>query len=246
MQSAQQLDATRTRPNPVLAWLVHVYTALGAITAFLATLAVIRGRYQEAFVWLAAATIVDATDGVLARLASVKEALPGFDGARLDDIVDYLTFVFVPVLLLHQSGALPGSWGLAIASGVLLSSAYGFGSLDAKTDDHFFTGFPSYWNIVALYLFAFQLNPIVNAGILGALCILVFVRIGYIYPSRTPALRGLTNVLAGVWAMMVLAIIFMLPEVPRPLLVASLFFPVYYTILSVALWRRRGSRGARL
>ena len=99
---------------------------------------------------------------------------------------------------------------------MLLSSAYGFASTDAKTDDYFFTGFPSYWNIVALYLFAARLPPAVNAAILLVLSALVFVRIGYVYPTRTPMLRGLTIGLGAVWAVMMLAIILLMPEVPRP------------------------------
>ena len=86
-----------------------------------------------------------------------------------------------------------------MASVVLLSSAYGFASTDAKTSDHFFTGFPSYWNIVALYLYVADLSPRVNAMILLVLSALVFVRIGYVYPSRTPVLRGLTVALGVVW-----------------------------------------------
>ena len=35
----------------------------------------------------------------------------------------------------------------------LLASAYGFSQVNVKTDDGFFLGFPSYWNIVAYYLF---------------------------------------------------------------------------------------------
>jgi phosphatidylcholine synthase len=241
-RSAQQFTPTHRSANLVFAWFVHFYTACGIVAAFLATLAVIGGRYRDAFVWLAVSTFLDATDGVLARLASVKETLPGFDGARLDDIIDYLTFVFVPVLLLHQAGALPPGWGLAVACAVLLSSGYGFASLDAKTSDHFFTGFPSYWNIVALYLFAFRLSPVVNGVILAALCVLVFVRIGYVYPSRTPTLRGLTVALGSVWALMMIAVIALLPAPPRVLVTASLFFPIYYTVLSFVLWQRREAR----
>jgi len=225
--------------NRVAAWLVHIYTASGALAAFFGTLAVVDYRYRDAFLWMAFATLVDATDGVLARAAQVKRVLPGFDGARLDDIVDYLTFVFLPVLLLHHSGALPDGWGAAVASIVLLSSAYGFASNDAKTDDHFFTGFPSYWNIVALYLHAAALAPAVNAAILLVLSILVFVRIGYVYPSRTPVLRGLTIALGCVWAVMMIALILTLPDVPPSLLAGSLFFPVYYTVLSLGLHRKR-------
>ena len=243
-RSAQQFTPAHRSANLVFAWFVHFYTACGVVAAFLATLAVIGGRYREAFVWLAVSTFLDATDGVLARLASVKETLPSFDGARLDDIIDYLTFVFVPVLLLHHAGALPAGWGLAVACAVLLSSAYGFASLDAKTADHFFTGFPSYWNIVALYLFAFRLPPVVNGVVLAVLCALVFVRIGYIYPSRTPTLRGLTVVLGSVWAVMMIAVIALLPAPPRILVTASLFFPIYYAVLSLVLWQRRDRREA--
>jgi phosphatidylcholine synthase len=239
MPSAQLLTGPARGPNLWAAWLVHLYTASGAVLAFFGTLAVFDARYRDAFFLMAVATIVDATDGAFARMAAVKDRLPRFDGARLDDIVDYLTFVFLPALLLHHSGALPSGWGMLVAAAVLLSSAYGFASSDAKTDDHFFTGFPSYWNIVALYLHAARLPPVANAIALLVLSALVFVRVGYVYPSKTPTLRGLTIVLGLVWGVLMMAVISLLPEVPRTLLLASLFFPAYYTILSLALQRRR-------
>ena len=226
-------------PNLWAAWLVHIYTASGALCAFFGALAVFSSRYRDAFLLMALATFIDSTDGVLARAAAVKDVLPRFDGARLDDIVDYLTFVFLPALLLYQSGALPRGWAPIVVSCMLLSSAYGFASSDAKTDDHFFTGFPSYWNIVALYLYAAKVPPAINAVILVVLSALVFVRIGYVYPSRTPTLRTLTLVLAAIWAVLVVALIFTLPDVPPALLVASLVFPVYYIVLSFALQVRR-------
>jgi phosphatidylcholine synthase len=227
------------------AWAVHAYTATGAVAAFMATLAVFDGRYRAAFLLLVAATIVDGTDGVLARLARVKEATPHFDGARLDDIVDYLTFVFVPVLLLYRAGDLPPLWGGIAATVVLLSSAYGFCRTDAKTEDNFFTGFPSYWNIVAVYLHAAGLAAGLNAGILLLLSALVFVRTGYVYPTRTPVLRRLTIGLGAVWGLMVLAIILLMPDVPGRLVILSLFFPVYYTVLSFTLDARRGRRSTQ-
>ena len=220
-------------------WAVHLYTALGSVCGFGAVLATVHADYRSAFLWLVAATFIDATDGVLARAADVKKHVPNFDGARLDDIVDYLTYVFAPVFLMYRAGVLPEGWGVAVAAVILLSSAYGFASTDAKADDHFFTGFPSYWNIVAVYLFAAELSQALNAAILLALSGLIFVRIGYVYPTRTPELRGLTTVLGAVWASMVLAIILMMPEVPRLLLFASLFFPAYYTVLSLVLHTRR-------
>jgi phosphatidylcholine synthase len=221
---------------------VHAYTAAGTVAAFAATLAVFDARYRAAFLLLLAATLIDATDGFFARLARVKELTPAFDGARLDDIVDYLTFVFVPVLLLYRAGHLPPQWGGLVVVAVLLSSAYGFCATDAKTHDHFFTGFPSYWNIVALYLHAAGLPAGLNAAIVLVLTGLVFVRNGYVYPTRTPVLRGLTIALAAVWGLMMLGMILMVPDVPGALVIASLFFPVYYTVLSVALHARRGLR----
>jgi phosphatidylcholine synthase len=221
------------------AWAVHAYTAAGALCGFSALLATTEHDYRMAFLWLVAATAIDASDGVLARAARVKERTPEFDGARLDDIVDYLTYVVAPGFLLYSAGTLPAGWGAGVAAAVLLSSAYGFASTDAKADDYFFTGFPSYWNIVAVYLYAAALPRPVNAGILLVLSALVFVRIGYVYPSRTPVLRGTTTALGLIWAVMVVAIVWMMPEVPRALLVVSLFFPVYYTVLSLVLHRRR-------
>jgi phosphatidylcholine synthase len=225
--------------HPYTAWLVHAYTCTGAVLAFAATLAAIRGRFRDAFLFLIATTLVDATDGMLARRAGIPAATPNFDGARLDDIVDYLTFVFVPMLILYQAGDLPTAWGFAVVAAVLLSSGYGFASLDAKTSDYFFTGFPSYWNIVALYIHAARTPPVFNGVLLLALVVMVFVRIGYVYPSRTPVLRGLTNGLGAVWAVMMLAVTWLLPDAPPWLLIASLFFPLYYTALSFWLHFQR-------
>jgi phosphatidylcholine synthase len=218
-------------------WVAHLYTALGAVLALAATLAVFDGRFRDVFLLLALATFIDTTDGWLARGLRVKERLPGYDGARLDDIVDYLTYVFVPVLLVMRAGLLPSGSGLAVGALVLLASAYGFGQVEAKvaTSDHFFTGFPSYWNIVALYLYVWRLPEVANAVLLSALAVLVFVPIRYVYPSRTVTLRVPTLVLGAIWALLVLVAIWRLPATGGPWLNLSLVFPVYYTALSFYL-----------
>jgi phosphatidylcholine synthase len=242
MAPEQLPTASVSAAHRLFAWTIHAYTATGAVAAFAATLAIFDERHRAAFLLLVAATVIDGTDGVLARLARVKDVTPGFDGARLDDIVDYLTFVFVPVLLLYRAGDLPRVWGAVTVMVVLLSSAYGFCAIDAKTDDSFFTGFPSYWNVVAVYLHAAGLAPGVNAAILLVLSVLIFVRNGYVYPTRTPVLRGLTIALGSVWGLMVLGMIATMPDVPGRLVIVSLFFPVYYAVLSFTLDARRGSR----
>lgn len=231
-----------TRTNLLAAWCVHLYTATGAVVGWLSAVAVVDGRFREAFLWMVAATMIDATDGLFARAARVGERLPRVDGGRLDDIVDYVTFVFVPALLVFEAGLLPaGATAIVVVAAMLLSSAHGFAAADAKTDDHYFTGFPSYWNIVVLYLYCAALPAAVNAAILIALSVLVFVRIRYVYPSRTPTLRRVTLAFAVVWSLLVMALILALPVVSPTLFYASLAFPVYYLILSLVLHSRAGA-----
>lgn len=229
----------RVEPSRYLAALVHGYTASGAILAFLGLRAVVAHDYRGAFAAMFAATLVDATDGVLARAARVKDALPNVDGAKIDDIVDYITFVFLPLFLLDAAGGLPARLALPVIAVVLLSSAYGFAAVDAKSADHFFTGFPSYWNIVVFYAMALGLPPEVNAAMLLVLSGLIFVRTGYVYPSRMPVLRSVTAVLAAVWASMLGWIIWRWPAAARAVVIASLAFPVYYFVLSAVLHVRR-------
>jgi phosphatidylcholine synthase len=224
------------------AWLVHIYTASGAFLAFVGAWGVVHGSDRLALAAMLVATLVDATDGMLARRARVKDVLPGIDGGRIDDIVDYITFVFLPLMLLEAAGGLYLWTAFPVALVVLVSSMYGFVSPDAKTADHFFTGFPSYWNIVVLYLLAFAVPPGVNAIVLLALSALVFVRIGYVYPSRTPELRTLTLTFGALWTVALAVMIAMWPSAPRWLAIGSLSFPVYYLVLSLVLHsRRRGS-----
>ena len=225
-------------------WIAHLYTGLGAAVALAATLEVIQGDYRGAFLWLGVQIIIDATDGILARALRVKESLPHFDGARLDDIIDYLTYVFIPVLLLIQAGALPERAGVWVGSLVLLASAYGFSQTAAKVEstDYFFTGFPSYWNLVALYMYVLRLPPAINAIILTGFALLVFVPLRYVYPSRTRTLSSLTNGLGAVWGVLLAWITWRLPVTDGPWAGLSLIFPAYYFLLS--LWLDRRSRKA--
>lgn len=231
-------------PSRAAAWAVHAFTASGAVMGLAALQATAAGDYRAAFLWMIAATAVDGVDGWLARLARVGELAPGVDGGRLDDIVDYLTYVVAPAFLVVRSGLLPEFLGWPAAAAMLLSSAYQFCRADSKTPDHYFTGFPSYWNIVALYLYVLGLDPAANAAVLILLAALVFVPIRYVYPSRTVPWRLPTVVLGTTWAGLMTVIAWRLPDVPRPAVSASLIFPVYYVGLSLALHTRRRTRPA--
>jgi phosphatidylcholine synthase len=215
------------------AYLVHLYTATGAVWSFLAILAILEGNYRTALLWLVVATFVDATDGWFARRARVDLNAPLINGARLDDLVDYLNYVVVPAFLLLHAGLLPTDWrGILVAAAVLIASAMGFSRLDAKTADYYFTGFPSYWNIIALYLLVARWSHTINAIVLLALSVLVFVPIRYVYPSRTPTLQRLTVTLCAIWGVQVVLLILWLNAVPTWLFWSSLAFPAYYTLLS--------------
>src|SRR5262249_10240337 len=156
------------------AWAVHAYTALGTVAGFLALQSITTGHGRDAFLWMLLAVLIDATDGTLARAVEIKKVLPWFDGAKLDDIIDYFTFVIVPVAFLYYFGLLPAPGTLFFVAVPLLASAYGFCQAAAKTPDFFFTGFPSYWNIVAFYLYATHTPPWLNGALICLLSILVF------------------------------------------------------------------------
>ena len=221
------------------AWLVHFYTASGAFFAFLALSRIFYDRYRDAFFWLCLSVIVDATDGVLARRVDVASRLPWFSGAKLDDIVDYLTYVFVPAFFVWHALLVPDRWSIVVAGAMLLSSAYGFNRADAKTPDHFFTGFPSYWSIAAFYLYLAGWPPVVNAAILLVLAVMVFVPIRYVHPARTVAWRGATLTFGMVWGALMIVLLWQMPEISRPVFWVSLFFPVYYLGVSLGLEARR-------
>jgi phosphatidylcholine synthase len=223
---------------------VHAYTASGVVLALLIVEAAYAGDAVRALWLLLAALVVDGTDGMLARRFRVKERLPGFDGALLDNIVDYLTYAFAPVLLLLSDGRLPaGSAGTLVAAVPLLASSYQFCRSDAKTDDHLFTGFPSYWNVVAFYAVVMDLSTPTVVAVLLVCSALVFVPIGYLYPSRTTTLRPLNLALTAVWLVAYAVLLVQLPD-PSPVFLAlSLGYVGYYVAVSLYLTALRRPPG---
>ena len=219
---------------------VHAYTASGALLGWLALRSAWDHDPRTAFLWLSLAVFVDATDGFAARAVDVRRHAPWIDGARLDDIVDYVTFVVVPGVLVWRLDLLPSAAAPWVVGATLVASALGFARRDAKTDDHLFTGFLSYWNIVAVYLIALRSAPPVAAGFLLVLAALVFVPIRYVYPSRTVTLRPLTLALGAAWAAACVVLIWQFPDPPRWLAWATSIYPVYYVALSLWLTVRRG------
>jgi phosphatidylcholine synthase len=216
----------------LFAFAVHGYTAFGAVLGFLALQAAFRGDFAVTFAMLAAAFVVDATDGTLARRAHVKQVVPWIDGGLLDNIIDYLTYVVVPAAVLVQPGILPAGleW---LGLSVLLASSYGFTRTDAKGFvEHYFQGFPSYWNVLVFYYVVLGTGPWVNLGFLLFFVAMVFVPMRWLYPTRMEEGRTAAVGLGAVWALMGFVLILQMPAPSPTLAWISLFYPAYYTVAS--------------
>ena len=217
------------------AWAVHLLTATGAVVGLMAIIAIARHQWLLAFGWMAVTIVIDSVDGMCARACRVKEVLPQFDGALLDNIVDYFTYVIVPASFLYEAHSVPTGFNLISAMLITLASAYQFCRIDAKTRDHCFRGFPSYWNVAAFYLFMLDWPEWANLAIIVVLAVGVFAPVKYLYPSRTRLLRPLNIVLTLAWGGVLLAAMFRYPNGHRTLVYVSLAYVGYYFAMSAFL-----------
>ena len=235
-----------TRPiNVVLALCVHLYTAAGLLAGLMTLHFIIRDDYKLAFYWMFVAVVIDATDGTFARAVDVKRHVPWIDGRKLDDIVDFLNYTFVPIVMVWHADWLPAPAWLYCAF-PLVASAFAFVHESAKQEERgFFQGFPSYWNIVVFYVALLQdkMNSIAIAGLLVFLSLLSVMPVGFVYPNRAPRWKLFFLGGAGIWAGILLAIVGAYPDVPMLWVVVSLIYPALYVVLSLYLdWRDRFHR----
>lgn len=217
------------QPRKFAAWLVHLYTASGGVIGVFALFAAAEGRIRDAFLLLLLTSLVDATDGILARLVRVRDVLPDFDGAMVDNVIDVLTFVWIPLFIIWSESLLPAPAWIAVP---VLAAMYAYGQTNMKSEDSFFIGFPSYWNIIALYLYWFR--PLDGIAVLMVVvpAILTFVPTRYLYASKNRILWKTTWSLGAVWMIMVFYGLLQDGGPSRTLLWASLFYPVYYMAAS--------------
>jgi len=207
---------------------VHILTALGAGLGLWALVLTYDGLYQEAVWVLAVAAIIDSIDGALARLIQTKEHAPKIDGALMDNIVDFITWTIAPLLWIYATMDLT-VWALIICA---IASAFGFSNIRAKTDDNFFLGFPSYWNIVVFYIFLLDLPELFATAVLLMFALVTFLPVKFVYPTRTDYLRPLTLILATIFTLQLVALMYYFDESPAWLTYSSFIFPFYYFGLS--------------
>lgn len=215
----------------IAAYGVHLLTALGAGLGLWAIILTYNGFYQETVWVLAAAAIIDSIDGTLARLTETKVHAPAIDGALMDNIIDFLTWTAAPLLWIYAIKGIP-QWILLCCA---IASIFGFSNTRAKTDDNFFLGFPSYWNIVVFYIFLLDLPVSFASIIMLIFAVVTFVPVKFIYPSRTEFLRPVTLIFGSLFVLQLAALIYYFDNSSPLLIYSSFLFPFYYFGLSFYL-----------
>lgn len=228
-------------------WSVHLLTTSGILVAFQAAAEICAAAPdpRRVFAWLALAVVIDAVDGPLARRWRVKETVPAIDGRTIDDIVDYITYTFLPIVLLWRMGWVPAPAAAWLAP-ALVASLLGFANMKAKQESGgFFLGFPSYWNVFAFYagIVHARWGPWLPGIAALALAALTVMPVRFVYPNLAPR-PWKARIVGGaiVWTAVLLA---MLPSYPRTggwMLAASLVYPVFYFAVSGYLDRKARAR----
>lgn len=227
----------------LLAWAVHAFTASGIVLGWLALLAAIGGRLREALLWLLAALLIDAVDGSLARWAKVKDRVPRIDGDALDLVIDYVSYVLIPALIIWRLDILPESLALPLTGAILLSSLYVFVRKDMKTPDGYFRGFPALWNVVALYFVLIPMQPALAAGIVFTLVCLTFAPVHFIHPFRSKDFQPWAAMVSLLWAGTTALSLLLPPDFQAPVRHALLGVSVSAAAIVMALGFLRSFRG---
>lgn len=222
------------------AWGIHLFTASGAVFGLAAMWMITQHHLKWAFGFMVITILIDSVDGFFARLVNVAAVTPNVDGALLDNLVDYFTYVILPsFFLLATTKMVPYGWHYLCATIIILAASYQFTQKDAKTCDHFFKGFPSYWNIVIFYLFFAEMNPWINTLIIIALAYLSFMPIKFVYPSRldylttSTTLRMLMVLATCVWGVATVGLLWVYPATQPVCLLLSAAYVILYAAISI-------------
>ncbi len=218
---------------PLRAWAVHMYTSLGLATGFLSLLSIISGDARTFFILQFISLFIDATDGFLARQWNVKKWAGGIDGRKLDDIIDYLNYTFLPIGFAFKFGLVSSAW-VAVPIIVLIAAVYGFCQSGSKTSDGYFTGFPNFWNLLVFYLYLFNFPAPVNAIILLVFAALIFIPLKFLSFS-SPVFKKSSYFLNFIYLVILMVIVVNLHNLDIRLVWVSLIGPIYYLVTALYL-----------
>lgn len=194
--------------NKIPSILVHTFTSLGVVFGFLALLATLNHDIQTAFLWLGIALIVDGVDGSLARKYEVKSNTPNIDGAILDNIIDYFTYVIVPAFMVMEFNMVSEGLIYFVVITILLTSCYTFSNVKLKTEDYYFQGFPAAWNLVVLYIFILDLSQITSFIFIIFCAVFTFIPVKTLHPFRVEEFRKINLINTVLWIISIAMLLF--------------------------------------
>lgn len=212
-----------------LAWSVHIFTASGLLTGFMAILAINERDWRATMFWLLAALIIDGIDGTFARMFKVKEVLPYMDGKTIDYVIDFATYAIIPAYFFYEAELVADDWRLPLTFLILMVSALYYGKEGMVSDDNYFIGFPVLWNMVVFYLvFVLSCSPLINGLLVVFFAILHFVPIKFAYPSQASRLKGVTILASVIFLIALPLMVYNYPKNPFWLKMVLLLNLVYF------------------
>lgn len=217
-------------------WGVHLFTMTGVIWACLASISLMHGELKMMWLWLGIALVVDGIDGTLARKAKVRERVPWFDGAVLDNIVDYITWTFIPAVFMYRHIPLGPKW-LAMTLMIIIAatSTFTYCNTGEKSHDNYFVGFPAAWNVVAIYMWLLHTPAWVNIIATIALAALTMSSLKFLHPFRVRVLLIPNIVAVTVWLVCLIWLVIVYPGDPIGVHVAWWIAGIWF--IGVGIWR---------
>ncbi len=216
---------------------VHLFTSTGVIAAFMAIRAISEtpvNWQRDAMLWLILALFIDGVDGAMARAVKAKEVLPGWDGKAIDYVIDFLTYAVIPAFFFYQSDLLPEAWKLPAVFVILLVSAMYYGKMGMVSNDMYFVGFPVMWNMVVYTLFfVLDLNVWLNLTLVFFFCVMHFVPLKYVYPSRTLHFKTLNILNTVLFFISNGIILYLYPEKHSWLTAVAILTILYYGWMTI-------------
>ncbi len=230
---------TERRKLAFYAWSVHGFTLTGALWACLAVIALIEGHIPMMWLWLGIALIVDGVDGTLARKADVTTHAPFFDGTTLDNIVDYLTWTFIPALFMYTYIPMgPKPLAMVMLALICMSSLFCYCNTKLKTSDYYFMGFPAAWNVVAVIMWIFSTSAAVNVVVTIVLAILTTAPITFVHPFRVTKMMPVNIAASAAWIASTVVLVIQHPSMPIAALVVWGVSGLW--LMGISAWRTAG------
>jgi phosphatidylcholine synthase len=214
---------------------IHVLTASGALAGLIALQAVIDDHIRSALIWLIVCQILDGIDGPIARRFNVGLHAPHIDGHVLDLVIDYVTCVVVPTVLLIQMDVVEPRFTMVISGLILVTSALWFARTDQETEDAWFNGFPAVWNIVIPTFILLETSQRYAAIMCILFCVAQLTKVKFPHLVRVRALRPATYTATVVYFGAFILLSAQYPNGPQWAQNIILVGPVYF--VAIVVWR---------